>query len=138
MLALTVLGLYVQQREVIGAFVVIALAQGVTYAVAVRLAWNGGLPRGVLAMILAVAALARIAALVSSPYLSTDIYRYVWDGRVQAAGINPYLYIPTDPHLEPLRDEQIFPELIATPTRRRSIRRWRKRSFSPRRASPTP
>ena len=23
------------------------------------------------------------------PYLSTDTYRYIWDGRVQAAGIKP-------------------------------------------------
>ena len=28
--------------------------------------------------------------------VSTDLFRYVWDGRVQAAGINPYLYIPND------------------------------------------
>ena len=30
------------------------------------------------------------------PFLSSDIYRYVWDGRVQAAGINPYAYVPAD------------------------------------------
>jgi len=28
--------------------------------------------------------------------LSNDIYRYVWDGRVQLAGINPYRYAPED------------------------------------------
>ncbi|HTO95341.1 MAG TPA: hypothetical protein VMM80_13200, partial [Bacteroidota bacterium] len=33
---------------------------------------------------------------------SDDIYRYLWDGRVAAAGINPYAYTPTDPHLAPL------------------------------------
>ena len=43
--------------------------------------------------------------------MSDDIYRYVWDGRVQAAGINPYRYVPTDAHLEPLRDAAIFPNV---------------------------
>jgi len=28
--------------------------------------------------------------------VSTDMFRYVWDGRVQGAGINPYLYVPAD------------------------------------------
>jgi hypothetical protein len=38
------------------------------------------------------------------PRLSTDIYRYIWDGRVQAAGINPYPYLPVDARLAELRD----------------------------------
>ena len=33
---------------------------------------------------------------------SDDIYRYLWDGRVGAAGINPYAYAPTDPRLAAL------------------------------------
>jgi alpha-1,6-mannosyltransferase len=45
------------------------------------------------------------------PRLSTDIYRYIWDGRVQAAGINPYLYLPVDPELAKLRDESIYPNI---------------------------
>ncbi|HUK91952.1 MAG TPA: glycosyltransferase 87 family protein, partial [Blastocatellia bacterium] len=45
------------------------------------------------------------------PYLSTDAYRYIWDGRVQAAGINPFRYIPDSPELEPLRDTRIFPNI---------------------------
>ena len=48
----------------------------------------------------------RGASTVSSPrpILSSDVYRYVWDGRVEAAGINPYRYVPADPQLAPLRD----------------------------------
>jgi alpha-1,6-mannosyltransferase len=45
------------------------------------------------------------------PYLSTDVYRYVWDGRVQANGINPFRYIPTAPELARLRDDKIFPKI---------------------------
>jgi alpha-1,6-mannosyltransferase len=53
----------------------------------------------------------RLAALLAPPYLSDDINRYVWDGRVEGDGINPYRYIPADPHLASLRDETIFPKI---------------------------
>ena len=61
-------------------------------------------------LILAVAALLRAMLLFADP-VSTDINRYVWDGRVQAAGINPYTYIPADPALKYLRDDAIYPEI---------------------------
>ena len=50
-------------------------------------------------IILAVAVACRITPLFAEPYLSTDIYRYVWDGIVQHAHISPYRYIPADPAL---------------------------------------
>jgi hypothetical protein len=43
--------------------------------------------------------------------LSTDMYRYVWDGRVQQNGINPYLYAPSSEQLRSLRDDSIYPEI---------------------------
>jgi alpha-1,6-mannosyltransferase len=60
--------------------------------------------------ILTVAAIAR-AMLLFEPPVSTDIYRYIWDGRVQAAGVNPYDHRPADPQLAPLRDEMIYPQV---------------------------
>jgi alpha-1,6-mannosyltransferase len=45
------------------------------------------------------------------PRLSTDIYRYIWDGRLQGAGINPYLYVPVDPRIAGLRDDSIYPNI---------------------------
>jgi len=36
----------------------------------------------------------QVAALAGPPQNSTDMYRYMWDGRVQVAGIDPYLYPP--------------------------------------------
>jgi hypothetical protein len=62
-------------------------------------------------LIIAVAALLRGVLLFIEPLLSTDIYRYVWDGRVQAAGINPYRYFPADEALRALRDTAIFPNI---------------------------
>jgi hypothetical protein len=64
-----------------------------------------------LALILGTAVLLRLIALAAPVFLSDDINRYIWDGRVQAAGINPYRYIPTDRELEPLRDRLIFPNI---------------------------
>jgi hypothetical protein len=53
----------------------------------------------------------RAYVLLFDPLLSSDIYRYVWDGKVQATGINPYRYVPADPALASLRDGTIFPHI---------------------------
>ena len=60
--------------------------------------------RGSLAAILICAAVFRLTLLPAAPSLSDDIFRYLWDGRVQLAGINPYLHSPGDPAVEELRD----------------------------------
>jgi hypothetical protein len=39
------------------------------------------------------------------------MYRYIWDGRVQQNGMNPYRYAPDADELENLRDDQIFPNI---------------------------
>jgi hypothetical protein len=46
--------------------------------------------------------------LPSIPWLSDDIYRYVWDGRVLMHGVNPYQWPPNAPELAHLRDAEIF------------------------------
>lgn len=111
LLGLTASGLYAQRENDIDWFVAVALAQGAVYLLALLLIRRCTASRRVLAVILGIAAAMRIAVLAAPPFLSTDIYRYVWDGRVLAAGINPYRYIPTDPHLAPLRDTEIFPRI---------------------------
>jgi len=45
----------------------------------------------------------RLITLFPSPHLSSDIYRYTWDGVVQHAHISPYRYVPSDPALQFLR-----------------------------------
>ena len=64
--------------------------------------------RSTLLMGLAFAAAFRVAPLTTETYLSTDLYRYVWDGRVQASGTNPFRYAPGDWHLQALRDADIY------------------------------
>lgn len=36
----------------------------------------------------------RLLFLFSEPALSDDVYRYIWDGRLWHAGINPFTYLP--------------------------------------------
>ncbi|MFC2028889.1 glycosyltransferase 87 family protein [Chloroflexota bacterium] len=45
------------------------------------------------------------------PTLSDDMYRYVWDGRVQSHSISPYQYPPNAPELSELRDPEIYPSI---------------------------
>jgi alpha-1,6-mannosyltransferase len=111
LLALTVLGLVLQRNDKLHDFLAVAGLQGVAYLAAVWAAWNGSSHRRIIFGIAAIAALMRLMVLVAPPYLSSDIYRYIWDGRVEAAGINPYRFAPSDPQLDPLRDSDIFPQI---------------------------
>jgi alpha-1,6-mannosyltransferase len=51
----------------------------------------------------------RLIMVFTQPVLSDDMYRYVWDGRVQAHGINPYALPPGAPELSALRDDAMWP-----------------------------
>jgi hypothetical protein len=53
----------------------------------------------------------RLLTLMAPPILSSDVYRYVWDGRVQFAGINPYRYVPAADELAFLRDRAVYPHI---------------------------
>ncbi len=94
-------------------YVGFAAGAGLFYAAAVVLTQLQALPRRpALIVVLAAAAGMRALTLAVPPLLSTDLYRYVWDGRVQAAGINPYVHLPADPALAALRDGGTGPEAI--------------------------
>src|SRR5262245_5993097 len=58
-----------------------------------------------LALVLGMALLFRATLLAAAPTLSNDLNRYVWEGKVLAAGWSPYHYPPDAPELEPLRDD---------------------------------
>jgi hypothetical protein len=57
------------------------------------------------ALVVTVALAMRLAAWLGPPAHSDDIHRYLWDGRVQRAGINPYLHPPDASELTQLRDD---------------------------------
>jgi alpha-1,6-mannosyltransferase len=104
-------GLALQRADDDAFYVALACFQGLLYGAAVLLLLKYGLSRRALLLCLGCAALMRAVVVAAPPILSTDAYRYVWDGTVQAAGINPYRYIPSDPALAALRDEAIYPNI---------------------------
>ena len=55
----------------------------------------------------------RLVLLPLTPELSDDIYRYLWDGQVQLAGINPYRYAPAAIELSEIRT--VYRGLINNP-----------------------
>lgn len=90
----------------------LALAQSALYLVAAWAITRARLTsHSTLLIVIVFAALFRLSILYKPPFLSDDIYRYVWDGRVQAAGINPYEYVPADARLAGLRDEVIYSKI---------------------------
>ena len=84
---------------------------GLVWLAAVALVRRTAFPPRTLWLVLGTAAAMRVMTFAAPPLLSTDIYRYVWDGRVQSAGINPYRYLPDAPQLAFLRDQAVFPNI---------------------------
>ncbi|MCW2744223.1 MAG: hypothetical protein JWM48_773 [Mycobacterium sp.] len=64
--------------------------------------------RAALVAVLLLAVAIRAAALADKAPVSDDLYRYAWDGHVQAAGGDPYRSPPADPALAPLRAGQWY------------------------------
>jgi Glycosyltransferase family 87 len=71
---------------------------GIAYLLAIREFFaTPKFPRRVVVIGLILAAVWHIGFLRVSPGADEDIYRYVWDGRLQRLGYNPYIVIPSDP-----------------------------------------
>lgn len=80
------------------------VAAGLAWAAAARVVPRLEPSRAQLPIIVVVALLVRVPAWLAPPAHSDDVYRYLWDGRVQRAGINPYRFAPDAPALGALRD----------------------------------
>ena len=80
---------------------IIALAiAGGAYLLTIReLISTSKFPHRVIVIGLGLAALWHLLFLVKPPGTDDDIHRYVWDGRVQRLGYNPYIAVPSDPAL---------------------------------------
>lgn len=105
------LGLRAEGTKDIAWFLKLVAAQAVLYVIAAWSILRAQPTRPFLITVIVFAVLFRLAILFSPPTLSDDIYRYVWDGRVQAAGINPYRYVPADQSLAHLRDDRIYTKI---------------------------
>lgn len=107
LLALEGAGLLTQPGQLAKWFIVVLLGQGAAYMLAV-LTWRRNPLRIGLLAVLVVAALLRLGPLLAPVTWTSDINRYVWDGRVQNAGINPFCCLPVDERLAALRDDTVW------------------------------
>jgi hypothetical protein len=81
---------------------------GIVYLLAIREFFRGRgratsrFPRRVVVIGLVLAAVWHVEFLRLPPGADDDIHRYVWDGRLQRLGYNPYIVVPSDPAAEGL------------------------------------
>ena len=82
----------------------------VVYILSIFIVLTQPVDRYTFPLVLTVAVICRLAVLYADPYLSSDVYRYVWDGIVQHAHISPYRYVPGSQSLSFLRtpNQDIF------------------------------
>jgi hypothetical protein len=80
---------------------------GVAYLLAIRELFSmPEFPKRVIVIGLALSALWHFQFLRMPPRPDDDIHRYVWDGRVQRLGYNPYIVVPSEPVLASLHTSE--------------------------------
>lgn len=107
---------YQLARPALDAYAITAMIHAAFYAGAVWWVINKPACARDFALIIMVAIAVRGIALNAPPSLTTDGLRYVWDGRIQWAGFNPYLWVPADQALSHLRDAVIYPNIYLKET----------------------
>jgi alpha-1,6-mannosyltransferase len=81
-------------------FIIPLAVAGIAYLLAVREFFSTPrFPQRVVVIGLVLAALWHLPFLLVPPGSDDDVHRYVWDGRVQRLGYNPYIVVPSDPAL---------------------------------------
>ena len=99
LVALTICSRNFSRRGEPSYFLPLAVA-GVAYLLAIReLLSTPKFPRRVIAFGLALAGVWHCLFLLVPPGSDDDIHRYLWDGRVQRLGFNPYIIVPSEPAL---------------------------------------
>jgi len=106
LVALTICARNFSRTGELSFFIPLAVA-GVAYLLAIReLFSTSGFPKRVIFFGLALSALWHFQFLRMPPGLDDDIHRYVWDGRMQRLGYNPYIVVPSDPALAGLHTSE--------------------------------
>ena len=107
------------RAEVTDFLILITIAAGAYVVTLWLIARSGEASRRELVICLIMALAWRFPLLTSAPILSDDVYRYIWDGRVQRLGYNPYTSAPDDPALQEVHTavtRKIHPTSAALPT----------------------
>lgn len=105
---------YIKATEPIIHFTSISIFLSILYIVKVIVIKNENLKQNQITSLIVVGILFRIILFPIGPIASDDVYRYLWDGKVQYNGINPYTYSPNDEALKHLYSET-FPSKINFP-----------------------
>ena len=78
-------------------FIIPLAVAGTAYLLAIREFFSTPkFPRHVIIIGLVLAALWHVPFLLQPPGPDDDVHRYLWDGRVQRLGYNPYIVVPND------------------------------------------
>jgi glycosyl transferase family 87 len=81
-------------------FIIPLVVAGIAYLLAIREFFSTpAFPHRVVVIGLVLAALWHLPFLLTPPGSDDDVHRYVWDGRMQRLGYNPYTVVPNDPAL---------------------------------------
>jgi alpha-1,6-mannosyltransferase len=84
-------------------FIIPLAVAGIAYLLAIREFFSTPkFPHRVVVTGLLLAALWHVPFLLTPPGPDDDIHRYLWDGRLQPLGYNPYIVVPSDPALAAL------------------------------------
>lgn len=106
LVALTICSRNFNRTGELSFFIPLAVA-GVAYLLAIREFFSTPeFPKRVIFFGLALSALWHFQFLRMPPGLDDDIHRYVWDGRIQRLGYNPYIVVPSDPALAGLHTSE--------------------------------
>lgn len=102
------------ERPIIAVLTLFATAF-VVYLGAIRLAARAHQSRQLVILIVSTAVVFRVVMLFSLPIQEVDIYRYLWDGSVSRAGVNPFRYSPDQVQTENLSlvDDEPLERLVA-------------------------
>jgi alpha-1,6-mannosyltransferase len=86
-------------------FFALAAMMAACQAVMLAAVWRRPPPRYLLLLALLFAVACRVPPALGDVGHTSDMIRYIWDGRVQRLGYNPYALMPNDPALAHTHDE---------------------------------
>jgi hypothetical protein len=101
--------LYTNITSKISTFLVVSLLNSGLYILLWILIRRESIPNtlNTVVMLILFGVVSRGSVVFLEPAASDDIYRYIWDGKVQANGIDPYRYAPVDSALIGLHSEML-------------------------------
>ena len=110
----TILLIFLLNQNLVLSYTISAILSALIFISIAHQIKKHNIPLKYIYMMLAAGIIIRIAFVNFQPVGSMDYTRYLWDGKVQSAGINPYQYSPDDPALQNLHSKNL-PRLVTFP-----------------------